>query len=496
MTVLRRTRSRRALDYLAGTGRRTRRGRSTVALDLARRERVPAAARRGTAPPRAGRGRSPPPPRQPRVGRDSLRSRSRRGGAGGRGAGTTSARSGSSSSRRSPRLADRRRARRRARLRHERAWRAARDTDHGQGRDPRGRRADALPDRTPTSAARARTPGAVARLRDAGAVDPRQGRHARVRARRDLAAVAQPARRHAHPGRLERRLGHRACRDRHGPRLALHRHPRLVRVPAALSGVVGLKPTYGTVPTEGVVPPGLDDGPRRRDRRHCRRHGRRCLTSLRDLPPMAAGRDGRGRRPEDSACPKLRFEDIDPDVEAVSPRGESKDLVAAGATTIDLETPGEPDFTGANAGGMITSRCEAATFHKGIGTDRDLYWAEVRDQLNAADDVLATDYLQAQRYRGVAARADAQGLRGRRCAGDADGPSTGTAGRRRRGLPHDPLAQRDSLELRRISRRSRFRPPSRPRVLPIGTAGCRRPVLQSARLDRRCRCGGSRAEVR
>ena len=49
--------------------------------------------------------------------------------------------------------------------------------------------------------------------------------------------------------------------------------------------------------------------------------------------------------------------------------------------------------------GLLVSRCEAATFHRAAGLDRSLYWPEVRDQLNAADGVLATDYIDAQRYR-------------------------------------------------------------------------------------------------
>jgi aspartyl-tRNA(Asn)/glutamyl-tRNA(Gln) amidotransferase subunit A len=168
------------------------------------------------------------------------------------------------------------------------------------------------------------------------------------------------------------------------------------RVPAALSGVVGMKPTYGTVPTKGVVPlawtmdhVGVIAG--------TVADTATMFDILRDLPPMAPGVDD-GVAGLKLGLPKAAFEDIDPDVEAAVRAGVER-LVGAGADTIDLDTPGEPDFTGANAGGMVTSRCEAATFHKFIDTDRDLYWPEVRDQLNAADDVLATEYLQAQRYR-------------------------------------------------------------------------------------------------
>jgi aspartyl-tRNA(Asn)/glutamyl-tRNA(Gln) amidotransferase subunit A len=168
------------------------------------------------------------------------------------------------------------------------------------------------------------------------------------------------------------------------------------RVPAALSGIVGFKPTYGTIPTRGVVPLawtmdhlGVIAG--------TVADAATMMDALRDLPPAVEG-VGDGVDGLKLGLPVAAFEDIDPDVDA-SVRAAIQRLRGAGAATVDLTTPGEPDFTGANAGGLVTSRCEAATFHKGLGTDRDLYWPEVRDQLNAADDVLATDYLQAQRYR-------------------------------------------------------------------------------------------------
>lgn len=168
------------------------------------------------------------------------------------------------------------------------------------------------------------------------------------------------------------------------------------RVPAALSGIVGFKPTYGTIPTRGIVPLGwtMDHaGVIASDVTGAAT----MLDVLRDVPPAAPGVDD-GVDGLRLGLPLAAFEDVDPDVEA-SVRAAIDGLRAAGASTIDLVAPGEPDFTGANAGGMITSRCEAATFHKELGADRDLYWPEVRDQLNAADQVLATEYLQAQRYR-------------------------------------------------------------------------------------------------
>lgn len=169
------------------------------------------------------------------------------------------------------------------------------------------------------------------------------------------------------------------------------------RVPAALSGVVGFKPTYGTIPTRGIVPLGwtMDHaGVIAAD-----------VAAAATMMDVLQGRSAAAPGVVDGVSgmrlglPAAAFVDVDPAVES-SVRAAIERLTLAGAQTVELESPGEADFTGANAGGMITSRCEAATFHKELGADRDLYWPEVRDQLNAADEVRATEYLQAQRYRG------------------------------------------------------------------------------------------------
>lgn len=168
------------------------------------------------------------------------------------------------------------------------------------------------------------------------------------------------------------------------------------RVPAALSGVVGFKPTYGSIPTRGVVPLSWTMD-----------HVGMIAGSVGDAALMMDVLQGRGgvaaavgTGVEGLALglPEAAFEDVDDQVlQAVNRSIDA--LRVAGASTAPLTTPAESDFTGANAGGLITSRCEAATFHRGIGTDRALYWDEVRDQLDAADDVIALDYIQAQRYR-------------------------------------------------------------------------------------------------
>jgi aspartyl-tRNA(Asn)/glutamyl-tRNA(Gln) amidotransferase subunit A len=66
---------------------------------------------------------------------------------------------------------------------------------------------------------------------------------------------------------------------------------------------------------------------------------------------------------------------------------------------VEAPRPSALDFSGANAMGLIVSRCEAAAAHRSQGIDRARLWPEVRDQLDAANAVLAVDYLDAQRYR-------------------------------------------------------------------------------------------------
>ena len=162
-----------------------------------------------------------------------------------------------------------------------------------------------------------------------------------------------------------------------------------IRVPAALSGVVGFKPTYGTVPTAGVVPLSwtmdhvapiaatVGDAAL-------------MLNALRPTRPIGAV-DGRVR----IGVPESTFEGAEPGV-AAAVRAAIEGL---GSVVISVERPSSADLEDANAAGLIVSRCEAAAFHRALGADRSKYWDEVADQLDAAESVTAVDYLDAQRMR-------------------------------------------------------------------------------------------------
>lgn len=172
-----------------------------------------------------------------------------------------------------------------------------------------------------------------------------------------------------------------------------------IRVPAALTGVVGMKATHGAIPVEGVVS---------------------LSWTMDHVAPMAAsvgdaaivlgallGDVGGVDLASVRAAPGLRvgvplatLEHVDPAVADAFQRVLRALAEHADAVVVDVDRPSASDLDLAGAAGMIVSRCEAAALHRSLGLDRFLYWDEVADQLDAADRVLASDYLDAQRARG------------------------------------------------------------------------------------------------
>ena len=174
-----------------------------------------------------------------------------------------------------------------------------------------------------------------------------------------------------------------------------------IRVPAALSGVVGFKPTYGRVPTDGVMS---------------------LAWTMDHVAPMASTvcdaalllevllGDGRalastpgdvtgtrvGIVPAAMADASVELSDVVED--AIARLGKQ------GATLSVSDRPDADDLELANSAGLIVSRVEAAAAHRSLGLDLDRYWEEVGDQLRAAAEVRGLDYVDAQRVRGALAQ--------------------------------------------------------------------------------------------
>ena len=152
--------------------------------------------------------------------------------------------------------------------------------------------------------------------------------------------------------------------------VARHRHPGVIRVPAALSGVVGFKPTFGRVPTTGVVTLSwtmdhvapmattVSDAAR-------------LLAVLLDDPSVLPVDQARPRPPPAVGAPlrigvpDAAFADADPEiVDAVS---AVVDGLAARRPRTTSGDPAAADLHDANAIGLLISRTEAATEHRASG---------------------------------------------------------------------------------------------------------------------------------
>lgn len=169
-----------------------------------------------------------------------------------------------------------------------------------------------------------------------------------------------------------------------------------IRIPAALCGVVGLKPTIGAVPLDGVVPlswtmdhvgvmaQSADDAATVLD-------AIRPDVNTADVPVPAVSDLRIG-------VPRAAWRDAEPAV-AQSIETVLDTLTATGVELIDLDRPSAIDLDNANLTSMVVSRCEAAAFHRDLGLDPALYTSDVRGQLEAAERASAQDYIDAQRLR-------------------------------------------------------------------------------------------------
>jgi aspartyl-tRNA(Asn)/glutamyl-tRNA(Gln) amidotransferase subunit A len=186
-----------------------------------------------------------------------------------------------------------------------------------------------------------------------------------------------------------------------------------VRIPAALCGIVGLKPTYGRVSRAGVIPLAwsLDHvGPMTR-----------TVADAALLLHVLAGRDPADPSTADVPVPDYRraltgdirglrlglpralfFDHLDPEVRAAV-ESAALSLQGLGASVEEVSLPRMPHAAPAS---FAIIAAEAAAYHEPYLRHRAAdYGADVRARLTAGQFVLATQYLKAQRARRVV-RAD------------------------------------------------------------------------------------------
>lgn len=183
-----------------------------------------------------------------------------------------------------------------------------------------------------------------------------------------------------------------------------------IRLPAALCGVVGLKPTYGRVSRHGVIPLSwsLD---------HAGPMTRSVADAALLLGVMAGGADPRDPATSDAPLPLpdllaaldagahgLRvgvprtyfYEQLEPEVEAAVEAA----LATLAGLGMELREVALPDAELTFAIGRAVQRPEAGAYHAArLRETPELYGDELRGDLELGQLFLATDYIHAQRLR-------------------------------------------------------------------------------------------------
>ncbi len=171
-----------------------------------------------------------------------------------------------------------------------------------------------------------------------------------------------------------------------------------VRIPAAACGVVGLKPTYGRLPVDGVHPlaRSMDTvGPLTRTAADAAA----LLEVLSPAPFSAAGSAWSDLEGVSVGVPRTYFLDhVSPEVRAAL-AGARAAVHEAGGHTVDVDVP---DMRHAPAAQLFTLAAEAFDVHRDMLAGRgELLPEDVRVRLEMGMFFLASDYVRAQRLRGL-----------------------------------------------------------------------------------------------
>lgn len=176
-----------------------------------------------------------------------------------------------------------------------------------------------------------------------------------------------------------------------------------IRIPAALCGVVGLKPTYGRVPTDGVIPLSWSQD-----------HVGPLASNVEDAALfLAAVSDfelsdliaALGRRPKIGVCRQLFFQHLDAEVRQIVERA-----ISGFGDAQEVEIPHLQLATAAQT--LITASEAGAFHHRWLQTRGEDYDWRVRNRLESTSVVSARDYLQAVRLRGLLVQEMAAALAG------------------------------------------------------------------------------------